>query len=127
MSPLPPPPFAARPPHGLPDLVEHDACALCAFVTRDGGQSRALVERALQALEVMVHRSGSVDGEGDGSGLMVDLPRAMWRRRLEGDGCDPALADDPRFTVAHLFFDSAEEAEAEAPKLERLTQAHGFT
>ena len=33
---VPPPPFAAMPPHGLPDLIEHDACALAAFVTRDG-------------------------------------------------------------------------------------------
>ena len=31
-----PPPFATTPPSGLPDLIEHDACALAAFATRDG-------------------------------------------------------------------------------------------
>ncbi len=98
-----PPPFAAQPPPGLPDLVEHDACALAGFATRDGRPSREMVERALAALQLMVHRSGSVDGEGDGSGLMVDLPRPQWRRRLAGAGLDPAAPDDPRFTVAHVF------------------------
>ena len=36
-----------------------------------------MVERALTSLQMMVHRSGSVDGEGDGSGLLVDLPAAV--------------------------------------------------
>ena len=31
-----PPPFATTPPSGLPELIEHDACALAAFATRDG-------------------------------------------------------------------------------------------
>lgn len=121
-----PPPFAAQPPPGLPDLVEHDACALAGFATRDGRPSREMVERALSALQLMVHRSGSVDGEGDGSGLMVDLPRPQWRRRLEGAGLDPAAADDPRFTVAHVFFDSAEARETQVPRLEELVRDAGF-
>ena len=61
------PSFAVAPPHGLPDLIEHDACALAAFVTRDGKPDRRMVEHALEALQMMVHRSGSVDGEGDGN------------------------------------------------------------
>ena len=40
-----PPPFAATPPRGLPELKEHDACALAAFATRDGRPSRAMLER----------------------------------------------------------------------------------
>ncbi len=90
-----PPPFAAIPPRGLPELKEHDACALAGFATRDGRPSRAMLERALTSLEMMVHRSGSVDGEGDGSGLMVDLPRPTWRRRLEAEGLDPAAGRRP--------------------------------
>jgi glutamate synthase (NADPH) large chain len=121
-----PPPFAATPPRGLPELKEHDACALAAFATRDGRPSRAMLERALSSLELMVHRSGSVDGEGDGSGLMVDLPRPTWRRRLEAEGLDPAAADDRRFTVAHIFFDSSAGAEGQVPRIEALLAAHGF-
>jgi glutamate synthase (NADPH) large chain len=121
-----PPPFAATPPRGLPELLEHDACALAAFATRDGRPSRAMLERALSSLELMVHRSGSVDGEGDGSGLMVDLPRPTWRRRLQAAGLDPAAADDRRFTVAHIFFDSTAGAEGQVPRIEALLATHGF-
>lgn len=121
-----PPPFAGTPPRGLPELIEHDACALAAFATRDGKPSRAMLERALSSLQMMVHRSGSVDGEGDGSGLMVDLPRPTWRRRLEAEGHDPAAADDRRFTVAHIFFDSSANAEGQVPRIEALLRQHRF-
>ena len=122
-----PPPFAATPPRGLPELREHDACALAAFITRDGVPRRDVVERALTSLQMMVHRSGSVDGEGDGSGLLLDIPRPVWRRRLEEADADPAAVDDPRFVVAHLFFGSSESAEAQLPELERLIAEAGFT
>src|SRR5262245_25979063 len=121
-----PPPFAAIPPRGLPELKEHDACALAAFATRDGRPSRDMLERAMTSLQLMVHRSGSVDGEGDGSGLMLDLPRPTWRRRLEAEGLDPAAADDPRFTVAHIFFDSPDEAGRGVPLIHALLGTHGF-
>ena len=65
-----------------------------------------MVEHALTSLQMMVHRSGSVDGEGDGSGLHGrPAPAARgaggWSARAR-----PGAADDPRFTVAHIFFDS---------------------
>jgi len=123
---LKPPAFAAMPPHGLPDLIEHDACALAAFVTRDGKPDRRMVEHALRALQMMVHRSGSVDGEGDGSGLLIDMPRPMWARRLAESGLDAALAEDPRFVVAHVFFDSEEAAQTQGARLQGLVQARGF-
>jgi len=122
----PPSPFAAWPPHGNPDLREHDACALAAFATRDGVPTRDLIERALRSLQLMVHRSGSVDGEGDGSGLQVDLPRPLWRRRLAEAGLDSALADDPRFVVGHVFFDDNEAEQRESSRLAELVERHGF-
>ncbi|HET6691040.1 MAG TPA: glutamate synthase-related protein [Miltoncostaeaceae bacterium] len=121
-----PPPFATRPPDGLPDLIEHDACALAAFATRDGTPSRRMVEIALTSLQMMVHRSGSVDGEGDGSGLLVDLPRPQWRRRLASEGLDPAAADDQAFTVAHIFFDTSEDAAVQVPRIGEILRDHGF-
>ncbi len=122
-----PSPFATTPPRGLPELREHDACALAAFIARDGVPSREVVERALTSLQMMVHRSGSVDGEGDGSGLLLDIPRPAWRRRLEEAGADRAAVDDPRFVVAHLFFGSSGSAERQLPELERLIADGGFT
>ena len=98
-----PPPFATTPPSGLPDLIEHDACALAAFATRDGKPSRRMVEIALTSLQMMVHRSGSVDGEGDGSGLLID--GAVQQAALQG-GANLTHRSDPRFDTAD-FSDSA--------------------
>lgn len=121
-----PAPFATTPPPGLPELKEHDACALAAFATRDGKPSHDVIERALVGLDMMVHRAGSVDGEGDGSGLQVDIPRPLWAGRLVDLGLDPALADDPRFVIAHVFFEGAGEADRELPRLIDIARLHGF-
>ncbi len=124
---VPPPPFAAMPPHGLPDLIEHDACALAAFVTRDGKPDRRMVDHALVGLQMMVHRSGSVDGEGDGSGLLIDIPRPQWSRRLAAHGHRPAVVDDSRFVVGHLFFESEQAAHDQVERLHQILAARGFT
>lgn len=121
-----PVPFATTPPPGLPELTEHDACALAAFATRDGRPTHDIVVRALLGLEMMMHRSGSVDGEGDGSGLQVDIPRPLWATRLADQGLNPALAHDPRFVVAHVFFAGTEVAEREIPGILDIVRLHGF-
>ncbi len=121
-----PAPFAHTPPPGLPELTEHDACALAAFATRDGAPSRDIIERALLGLDMMVHRAGSVDGEGDGSGLQVDIPRPLWAARLAAEGLDPAAAHDRRFVVAHVFFEGTAEADDELPRLIDIARLHGF-
>ena len=121
-----PAPFATTPPRGLPELIEHDACALAAFATRDGVPRHDVIERALLSLDMMVHRAGSVDGEGDGSGLQVDIPRPLWARQLAAAGLDPALAGDPRFVIAHVFFEGVAETDAELPRLIDIARLHGF-
>ncbi len=83
---------------------EHDACALVAYVRKDGTPSHGNVKRSINALEKMGHRSGGVDGEGDGCGVQTDIPRIIWGQALRDDaGQNPALADDPRFFVGHFF------------------------
>ena len=53
----------------------------------------------------MAHRAGGTGGEGDGCGVQVDIPRALWRDRLRSD-----VVDDPGFAVAHLAGDDPEPA-----------------
>jgi glutamate synthase (NADPH) large chain len=87
---------------------EHDACALMAAVRKDGKPAHTTVVESLEALAKMVHRSGDVDGEGDGCGLQIDLPRAFWAAQLAEAGQDQALADGHRFAVGHLFIPKTE-------------------
>ncbi|MBX6377671.1 MAG: glutamate synthase, partial [Clostridia bacterium] len=74
-----------------------------AVVSRDGMPTNLNLRRTFQALKDMAHRSGTVDGEGDGCGVQVDLPRRLWRKILAQGGVSESLADDPRFCVAHCF------------------------
>ena len=55
------------------------------------------------ALQKMLHRAGNVDGEGDGCGVMIDIPRAIWQEEVRDGGHAPKLALDPAFAVAHIF------------------------
>ncbi len=82
---------------------EHDACALIVNVRKTGSPSHGNVKRTIEALVKMGHRSGEVAGEGDGCGLLTDLPRRIWARRLALYGVSEDLAYDPRFAVGHAF------------------------
>ena len=96
---------------------EHDACALVAYVRKDGTPSHGNVKRAINALEKMGHRSGGVDGEGDGCGVHTDIPRLLWARDLQDEaGRNPSLADDPRFFVGHFFVPLKQAAQADQIK-----------
>ncbi len=61
------------------------------------------MQKTIDALVKMEHRSGFIDGEGDGCGILTDIPRALWQKKLEKAGMDGQLAYDERFSVAHIF------------------------
>src|SRR3979409_2003954 len=83
-------------------LEEHDSCALIANVRKKGGASHGNVKRTIEALMMMAHRSGIVDGEGDGCGILTDIPRQLWAKRLVGAGLFEAVTTHPRFFVGHF-------------------------
>jgi glutamate synthase (NADPH/NADH) large chain len=91
-------------------------------VRKDGTPSHGTVKRTINALEKMGHRSGGVDGEGDGCGVQTDIPRILWARGLKDEaGQEPKLADDPRFFVGHFFIPKRLAAQSEEVK-ERVRQ-----
>ncbi len=91
-------------PHVPPASVEdQDACALYASVRKDGKPSHAPIPIALDALHQMLHRAGNIDGEGDGCGVQIDIPRKIWSEEVRKDGHAPDLALDEKFAVAHIF------------------------
>jgi glutamate synthase (NADPH/NADH) large chain len=97
---------------------ERDACALYGWIAKDASAAHGPVEEALAALQHMLHRAGNVDGEGDGCGLMVDVPRELWAEEVRAGGHGPDLALDPRFAVAHLLIPrTAGDVKAEAREL----------
>ncbi len=91
---------------------EHESCALICNI-RKGQPSHGNIKRTLQALEKMGHRSGMVRGEGDGCGVMIDIPRRLWARYLALANLNPSWAESQRFFVAHLFLPKSEKPHSE--------------
>ncbi|WP_238392496.1 glutamate synthase-related protein [Paenibacillus antri] len=84
-------------------LEEHDSCGVICIIEKNGHPSRDNIQKTIDALVKMEHRSGFIDGEGDGCGILTDIPRALWQSKLEKAGLDGQLAFDDRFSVAHIF------------------------
>src|ERR671922_880675 len=105
-------------------LEERDACALVASVRKNGEATHGNLKRALAALSIMGHRCGEVNGEGDGCGVMTDIPRLLWSQALEQEGKPGWLAEDRRFFVGHLMIPNTENNfELEARVLDMLKES----
>ncbi len=102
------------PPLHPEDLRERDACALICAVRKGGQPTHGNVKRTIEALTRMGHRTGIVDGEGDGVGIMTDIPRQLWSKSLARAGLRSSLASDPNFWVAHLMIPARDRARAES-------------
>src|SRR5437773_8932889 len=59
-------------------------------------------------MAALAHRSGLVDGEGDGAGVLTDIPRGLWANVLRLSGGDASLVRGARFAVGHLFIPPAD-------------------
>ena len=94
-----------------PSVDDHDACAIYASVRKDATPSREPVQLALANLQKMLHRAGNVDGEGDGCGMLVDIPRRIWAEEVRAGGHNPALVNDPAFAVAHVFIERSRDVD----------------
>jgi glutamate synthase (NADPH/NADH) large chain len=83
--------------------VEHDSCGIICIIEKNGIPSRDNIKKTIDALVKMEHRSGFIQGEGDGCGILTDIPRALWEKKLTDAGLDGKLAYAPNFSVAHIF------------------------
>src|ERR1044071_1717302 len=111
---------ARRPSRWRHDDAERDPCAILANVKKDGRPSHGNVKRTLEALARMGHRTGEVEGEGDGAGLQTDIPRERWAKRLEAASLRGSLTGRQQFTVAHIMIPHEHRAEAEEIKARAL-------
>src|SRR5439155_26062487 len=82
---------------------EHDACALVSVARKDARPTREVLDLVLYGMACLAHRSGAVDGEGDGAGVLTDIPRALWADLLARAGEDAAAVHGGRFAVGRIF------------------------
>jgi glutamate synthase (NADPH/NADH) large chain len=115
-----------RPLVSPPSVEDNDACGIYASVRKDGTPSHEPIELALPALQKMLHRAGNVDGEGDGCGLMLDIPRKIWAEEVRSGGHDPSLTLDDAFAVAHIFIERSQDREKIQHDARELLNQGGF-
>ena len=117
---------AYRPLVSPPSVEDKDACAIYASVRKDATPSHEPIERAIPALQKMLHRAGNVDGEGDGCGLLLDIPRKIWAEEVRTGGHDPSLTLDDAFAVAHVFVERSQDLEKVQHDARELLGRGGF-
>jgi glutamate synthase (NADPH/NADH) large chain len=117
---------AYRPLVSPPSVEDKDACAIYASVRKDATPSHEPIERAIPALQKMLHRAGNVDGEGDGCGLLLDIPRRIWAEEVRSGGHDPSLTLDDAFAVAHVFVERSQDLEKVQHDARELLGQGGF-
>ena len=117
---------AYRPRVSPPSVEDKDACAIYASVRKDATPSHAPIELAIPALQKMLHRAGNVDGEGDGCGLLLDIPRKIWTEEVRSGGHDPSLTLDDAFAVAHIFIERSQDREKVQHDARELLGQGGF-
>ena len=108
------------------DVEEHDACGLVAIARKDGRADDAVLREVIDGMRALAHRSGTLDGEGDGAGVLTDIPRALWARRIDDAGRDAGHVRTSRFAVAHLFIPGTSDEDEEAG-VRRILARHGIT
>ena len=117
---------AYRPRVSPPSVEDKDACAIYASVRRDATPSHEPIELAIPALQKMLHRAGNVDGEGDGCGLLLDIPRKIWAEEVRAGGHNPSLTLDDAFAVAHVFVERSQDLEQVQHDARELLGQGGF-
>lgn len=70
--------------------------------------TRENIFNCINALVTMNHRAGFINGEGDGVGIHIDIPKVLWKEKLKNAGCNPELVDHEGFAVAHIFINRQE-------------------
>ena len=114
-------------PQGLYDARnEHDSCGVGFVAHIKGEKSHAIVSQALEILKNLDHR-GAVGADplmGDGAGILIQMPDALFRRWAEGEG--KTLPDPGYYAVAMCFLPQDEASrEIVTDKLEKFTLKEG--
>lgn len=89
---------------------EHDACGIVSSIEKKKIPTRNNIFACINALVTMNHRAGFINGEGDGVGIHIDIPRALWKKKLQEQGLPSDYADSKGFVVGHFFLSRKEDS-----------------
>ncbi len=84
-------------------LSEHDACGIVACIEKKKSPTKRNVDHCIDALINMNHRAGFVEGEGDGAGIHMDLPKELWYSKISSLKNVPFSFDNDCLIVGHFF------------------------
>lgn len=106
-------------------VEERDACAIIAFVDKRGRATHANIVKTIDALKKMAHRSGDINSEGDGCGVLTDIPRAIWGQRLQDAGLSRHLSESRGFFVGHFFLPAGPGADEAKERVRAILTGEG--
>lgn len=86
---------------------EHDACGVGMIVNIHGNKSHELVDNALRVLENMRHRGAEIGKDGDGAGIMIQIPHEFIL--LQGI----PVPEKGKYGTGLIFLPKAEKAQQE--------------
>ncbi|MBQ3672191.1 MAG: hypothetical protein II924_01385, partial [Kiritimatiellae bacterium] len=100
---------------------EHDACGVGLVADLNGTPSHAIVAAGLTVLKRLMHRgaTGNDPETGDGAGLLLQLPKAFFRKVLSRAET-PRRREDEVFAVGMIFG-----GEGEEEKIETIVKENG--
>lgn len=105
---------------------EHDSCGIIAVLENDGQPKRDNMLDTIDALIKMEHRSGFIEEEGDGCGILTDIPRMLWAQKLTAAQQNGELAYDPHFVVGHFFIPRDTDTENAKEQVQHTLQKAGL-
>lgn len=91
---------------------EHDACGIVSCMEKSNIPTRDNIFNCIDALVTMNHRAGFINGEGDGVGIHIDIPRDLWKEKLLKSGSNPDLVNQAGFVVGHVFISRSKQPDA---------------
>ncbi len=105
---------------------EHDACGIVSCMEKNNIPTRENIFNCINALVTMNHRAGFINGEGDGVGIHIDIPRALWKQKLEQAGTDSSAVDQDNFVIGHVFISKKADADAAKAEIAEKLQKHNL-
>ncbi|RAK15540.1 glutamate synthase (NADPH/NADH) large chain [Anoxybacillus vitaminiphilus] len=107
--------------------AEHDACGIVSAIEKRRTPTRENIMTCIDALVKMNHRAGFINGEGDGVGVHIDIPKALWMEKLANAGQNPEIANRDDFTVGHIFINKTTNVTNKKEQIKSLFKQYGLS